>query len=88
VASRQVLARTGRTIAVSPGKGILDTLLAAGLDPRCSCLEGVCGQCETRVLDGLPDHRDAILTPEERAGNRTMMICVSDAKSSRLVLDL
>ena len=43
---------------------------------------------ETRVLDGLPDHRDVILTPEERAENRTMMICVSGARTSRLVLDL
>jgi vanillate O-demethylase ferredoxin subunit len=48
----------------------------------------VCGTCETRVLDGAPDHRDAILTPEERARSQTMMICVSGAKTGRLVLDL
>jgi hypothetical protein len=48
----------------------------------------VCGTCETRVLDGVPDHRDVILTPEERAGNRTMMICVSGARTARLVLDI
>jgi ferredoxin len=82
------LARSGRTIAIPPGKTILETLNAAGVFPDCSCLEGACGTCETRVLDGVPDHRDAILTPEERAANRTMMICVSGAKSDRLVLDL
>ncbi len=83
-----VLARSGRTVAVPPGKTILEALNAAGIEPACSCIQGVCGTCETRVLDGLPDHRDAILTPEERAHNRTMMICVSGAKSDRLVLDL
>jgi vanillate O-demethylase ferredoxin subunit len=82
------LARTGRTIAVPPGKTILEALNAHGIEPACSCIEGVCGTCETRVLDGVPDHRDVVLTPEERAGNRTMMICVSGAKSDRLVLDL
>ena len=83
-----VLARTGRTIAVPPGKTILDALNEAGIEPACSCIEGVCGTCETRVLDGVPDHRDAILTPEERTASRTMMICVSGAKTDRLVLDL
>jgi ferredoxin-NADP reductase len=83
-----VLARSGRTIPVPPGKTILDTLVAAGLDPPCSCFQGVCGTCETRVLDGVPDHRDAVLTPEERARNQTTMICVSGSKTGRLVLDL
>jgi tetrachlorobenzoquinone reductase len=83
-----VLARRGRTVAVPPGKTILAALNAAGIEPDCSCVQGVCGTCETRVLDGVPDHRDVILTPEERAENRTMMICVSGAKTARLVLDL
>jgi vanillate O-demethylase ferredoxin subunit len=83
-----MLARSGRTIPVPPGKTILDTLVASGLEPPCSCFQGVCGTCETRVLDGVPDHRDAILTAEERARNQTMMICVSGAKTGRLVLDL
>ena len=83
-----VLGRSGRSVPVPPGMTILDALVAAGLDPPCSCVQGVCGTCETRVLDGVPDHRDVILTPEERAEGRTMMICVSGAKTRRLVLDL
>jgi vanillate O-demethylase ferredoxin subunit len=83
-----VLARSGRTVVVPSGRTILESLNAAGIEPACSCIQGVCGTCETRVLDGVPDHRDVILTAEERAASRTMMICVSGAKTGRLVLDL
>jgi ferredoxin-NADP reductase len=82
------LARTGRTLAVPPGKTILQTLLDDGIDVPCSCMEGVCGTCETRVLAGLPEHRDGVLSREEREAGNTMMICCSGAKSERLVLDL
>lgn len=83
-----VLARANRTIAVPEKTTILDALLAAGIDAGHSCLEGVCGTCETRVLDGIPDHRDSVLTTRERAANKTIMICCSGAKTPRLVLDL
>lgn len=83
-----VLARTGGSVTVQPGQTILDALLAKGLDLPFSCMEGICGSCETAVLEGVPDHRDLSLTAEEKAANRTMMICCSGAKSPRLVLDL
>jgi vanillate O-demethylase ferredoxin subunit len=83
-----VLAKSGRELPVPPGKTILDTLRDVGLDMRFSCTEGVCGTCETRVLEGVPDHRDRILTDAERAANKKMMICCSGSKSERLVLDL
>ena len=83
-----VLAKSGREFTVPPGKTILDTLLDAGLDIPYSCMEGVCGTCETKVLEGVPDHRDLILTEEEHAAGKTMMICCSGAKSEKLVLDL
>lgn len=82
------LARDGRSFAIPPGTSILSVLLEAGIDLPHSCRQGVCGSCETRVLDGIVDHRDAILSPAERAEGSTMMICCSGAKSSRLVLDL
>lgn len=83
-----VLARSGREVEVPAGKSILGVLIDAGLDVSYSCMEGVCGTCETRVLEGIPDHRDLILTAEEHAANNTMMICCSGSKSDRLVLDL
>ena len=53
-----------------------------------SCAEGTCGTCETAVLSGLPDHRDSVLTDEEREAGDCMMICVSRSCTARLVLDL
>ena len=82
------LARSGREVVIPPGSTILETLRRAGLTLTSSCEQGVCGACETRVLEGLPDHRDLLLTPAEKAANKTMMICCSGALSNRLVLDL
>lgn len=53
-----------------------------------SCEEGICGSCETGVPEGIPPHRDSVLSPEEAASNRTMMVCVGCAHSTRIVLDL
>jgi vanillate O-demethylase ferredoxin subunit len=82
------LARSNRTITVEPGKTILNALLDAGIAVNYACTEGVCGTCETRVIEGIPDHRDLFLGKEEQAANTTMMICCSGSKSSTLVLDL
>lgn len=79
---------SGVTLQVPPGRSILETAEEAGLRPLSSCTEGICGTCETAVIDGEPDHRDELLTPEERASGATMMICVSRARGARLVLDL
>jgi ferredoxin-NADP reductase len=82
------LARSGLTLTVEPGMTLLDTLLDAGLDVPFACTEGVCGTCETRVLDGIPDHRDHFLSNAEKAGNRSIMLCCSGSKTGRLVLEL
>ncbi|QRF55474.1 PDR/VanB family oxidoreductase [Variovorax paradoxus] len=81
-------AKSQREIEVPAGKSILDSLIDAGLDPDHSCKEGVCGACETAVLEGEVEHHDGILTKAERAANKTMMICVSRCKGARLVLDI
>jgi tetrachlorobenzoquinone reductase len=83
-----VLARTNRTLHVPAGKPILDVLLDESVDVAFSCMDGVCGSCKVGVLDGIPDHRDVVLSDEERAENKAMMVCCSGAKSERLVLDL
>jgi ferredoxin-NADP reductase len=82
------LARTGRVLRVPAGRSILDVVERSGVPVLSSCREGTCGTCETPVLSGTPDHRDSLLTGEERATGDVMMICVSRARSDRLVLDL
>jgi tetrachlorobenzoquinone reductase len=82
------LARTGGSYAVPQGATILETLKANGINIPHSCAEGICGACEARVLAGIPDHRDDVLSDAEKAANLTMMVCCSGAKTPRLVLDL
>ena len=83
-----VLERSGVSVVVPPGRSILDVVEEAGVATQSSCSEGTCGSCETRVLDGVPDHRDSVLDPEERAAGDCLMICVSRSCGDRLVLDL
>jgi ferredoxin-NADP reductase len=82
------LRATGRTLTVEPGSSILRAVEEAGVAVLSSCREGTCGTCETDVLDGVPDHRDSVLTDAERAAGDVMMICVSRSLTPRLVLDL
>jgi len=83
-----VCAVSGQVLHVPPDRSILEVAEAAGLNPLSSCAEGICGTCETEVVEGEPEHLDSLLTDEERAGGRTMLICVSRARTPRLVLDL
>jgi ferredoxin-NADP reductase len=82
------LARSELDIRVPVDKSILQVLQAQGLSTMSSCEEGLCGTCEVDVLDGVVEHRDEVLSDEERVCGRTMMICVSRAKGARLTLDL
>jgi ferredoxin-NADP reductase len=82
------LARTGRTVTVTPDVSVLDAVGRAGVEVLSSCRQGTCGTCETDVLDGVPDHRDSILDDAERAAGDCMFVCVSRSLGDRLVLDL
>jgi ferredoxin len=82
------LARSGREFKIPPSKSILAVLRDAGVDVPYSCEDGVCGACECAVISGDLDHRDSVLTKTEREANKTMMICCSGCRGSRLVLDL
>jgi ferredoxin-NADP reductase len=82
------LRRSNLVLTVPPDRTLLSVIRDALPDVAYSCEEGYCGTCETRVLEGVPDHRDDLLTDEERAAGKTMMTCVSRALSDRLVLDL
>jgi phthalate 4,5-dioxygenase reductase subunit len=80
------LRRSGLTLTVPVGKSILEIAREAGIAIASSCESGTCGSCRTGLLDGEADHRDLVLLPEEQS--RHIMVCVSRAKTQRLVLDL
>lgn len=82
------LKSTGQVITVAADQSIIQALEAAGLDVLYDCQRGDCGICQCGVIAGVPDHRDVILSDDEKASNKVMQICVSRAKSERLVLDL
>lgn len=81
------LARSGTSVEVPAGSSILDALIMNGIDAPYCCFEGVCGTCESRVLEGVPDHRDSILTEQARAEG-SILLCCSGSRSKKLVLDL
>ena len=82
------LARSGQEFFIPEGRTILEVLFDEGVDVDYSCELGICGACEQRVISGIPEHRDSILSEEEQAENQRVMICCAGCKSERLVLDL
>jgi vanillate O-demethylase ferredoxin subunit len=79
---------TGAVFPVPRGQSVLNVLRRNGLKVPSDCEAGSCGTCLTRICDGVPDHRDSFLAGSERAGRDQMLVCVSRARSRRLVLDL
>jgi ferredoxin-NADP reductase/nitrite reductase/ring-hydroxylating ferredoxin subunit len=82
------LARSALTLQVPAGKSILEVLHENGIDAPSSCEQGACGTCLATVIKGEPKHQDVYLSPSERAANKSIITCVSRAKSKRLVLDI
>lgn len=82
------LHRSGLTVLAGADTTLLDAIRAAGVDIESDCEEGYCGTCETAVLEGVPDHRDVVLSKAERAANKTFFPCVSRACGRKLVIDL
>jgi ferredoxin-NADP reductase len=83
-----LLQRSGRSLTVPADKSVFEVVREAGVSVLGSCLEGICGTCETEVVEGDVDHRDSVLDEDEREAGEVMMICVSRCRSDRLVLDL
>jgi ferredoxin-NADP reductase len=82
------IASTGTTVRVGAAETLLSALQRSGVPASYSCQQGFCGTCRTRVLDGVVDHRDTLLTDPERAEGM-MLVCISRApKGQHLTLDL
>lgn len=82
------LANSNLILTVNEGQTIKEVLIEAGVEVPFSCEEGYCGSCETKVLDGIPEHNDSLLSDEEKASNKYVMVCVARCKSKTLTLAL
>lgn len=82
------MAQSGRTLKVPKNRSLLDVLNENGAGILSTCSKGVCGTCEVKVLSGRPEHRDSVLTDDEKRINTTMMTCVSRCAGQQLALDL
>lgn len=82
------LARSGRTLVVPKERTLLEVLNENGAGILSTCTKGVCGTCEVKVLSGVPDHRDSVLTEDEKRMNDTLMTCVSRCVGKQLSLDI
>ncbi|MBJ2137641.1 oxidoreductase [Paraglaciecola chathamensis] len=83
-----ILTRSGLEIDVATDQTALEAIEDAGVEIDMSCEMGVCGTCVTAVTGGIPDHRDAFLTAQEKAKNNQFTPCCSRALSDSLTLDL
>ncbi|MGW8374831.1 PDR/VanB family oxidoreductase [Streptomyces sp. ODS28] len=79
---------TGEVFAVRAGQSILSALEAGGVEVFKSCEEGICGSCVSGVLEGTPEHRDNCLSAADRASGTQIALCVSRARTDRLVIEL
>lgn len=82
------IASTKERLSVTPEQSILEVLQHAGHNIDTMCKEGLCGSCEVEVLKGQIDHRDSVLSDDEKAEHSVLMVCCSRAKDDLLVLDL
>ena len=82
------LSRSARDLVVPRGRSILEVLESHAIKVPSSCRVGNCKTCATRVLAGIPAHRDEVLTEEEKSQQKLMCVCVSRAEGAELSLDL
>ncbi len=82
------LVKSGKRLEVAADQTALQALEAAGIPVPMSCGQGICGTCLTRVVGGIPDHRDMYLTGEEQDANDQFTPCCSRSKTAVLMVDL
>ncbi len=80
------IADSERVIPVGADQTVIEALSAAGIEIPVSCEQGICGTCVTKIVDGLPDHRDMFLSDAEKAANDCFTPCCSRALTPRLTI--
>ncbi|WP_406639058.1 PDR/VanB family oxidoreductase [Amycolatopsis sp. WGS_07] len=79
---------TGEVFEIPADRSILSVLTDNGIEVFKSCEEGICGSCVSGVLEGTPEHRDQCLSASDKASGDQMALCVSRARTEKLVIEL
>jgi ferredoxin-NADP reductase len=82
VAFELELARSQRVLCVPSNRSALGAMLDGDPTTPYSCQQGFCGTCKVKVLAGEVDRRG-----RAGEGDDEMLVCVSRAKSARVVID-
>jgi ferredoxin-NADP reductase len=83
-----VCIRSGTTFLATGRTSLLEQLNERGVAVPSSCRRGLCGTCEVEVRSGRVDHRDEVLTEQEKADSAYILPCVSRSISPQLVLNV
>lgn len=80
--------RSRLSAQVPPERSPLQVLESLGIRIASGCRTGLCGACEVRVLADEVEHRDDVLTQQQRAAGSVMLPCISRAMGSELMIDV
>ena len=82
------LAGSGETITVGAQETALDALRRTKPDQPYSCRQGFCGACVVGLVEGRVDHRDRVLSVDEKQNSLTLCVSRGAADGEVVVLDL
>ena len=78
------LAKSGKQFEVPEHKSILQVLKENEIFVPVSCENGICGTCKCTVVAGDVEHRDMVLSDDEKQNQRLFTPCVSRANSDSI----
>ena len=76
---RQTLARSGKSLPLTPEKTLLEIAEATGFNLDYECRSGICGRCKTKLLAGgvTMETQDAL--DETDKSNNLVLLCQAKA---------
>lgn len=82
------LKRSNREFLIPPDKTITDVFLENGIHVDLKCSDGICGVCSCNLISGDVEHRDFVLSNQQR--DSSIILCQSRAskKGDIIVIDL
>ncbi len=83
-----ILQRSQKTIAIAADQSVLQALQDANIPAASACGTGQCGTCVVKLISGVADHRDHVLSDAQKQNEGLFCPCVSRAVDTHLTLDL